>query len=68
MSAERSRRLRERRRRGVQVVAPIELTDKAIKGLLAKGYLTSNTRGGENRVKREAILEAAQEFWNDALA
>ncbi len=67
MSAERSRRLRERRRRGVLLVAPIELTDPAIGTLIAKGYLTSNTRDGEHRVKREAVLEAAQEFWNDAL-
>ena len=49
------------------MVAPIELTDPAIGTLIAKGYLTSNTRDGEHRVKREAVLEAAQEFWNDAL-
>ena len=65
--AERSQRLRNRRKRGVLMVADLEITAEHVAALIGHGYLESKTGDGETRVKREAIKEAVQEFWNDAI-
>lgn len=66
--ADRSRRYRQRRLDGVLMVTGLEITAEHVTGLIEKGYLSGATSDGETKVKKEAVIEAAQWFWNDAIA
>jgi hypothetical protein len=54
-AAERLRRHRDRRRRGMRIVG-IRLTDAAVDALVAKKYLEADKRADENAV--QAAIEA----------
>ena len=63
-SKERTQRWRERRERGVVMVAPVEVTENTIRKLIGKGYLDRGN-GVEIRLSKADIIEAVQDVWND---
>ena len=65
MSKERSKRLRDRRRRGVLLMAPIEITETGVARLIERGYLSGVTGDGEVRVKRDEVIHAVQRAFDD---
>lgn len=56
--AERTRRWRERRNRGVKMQASVEVTEEAVLALINAGRLDHRQDGGTNRVRREDVSEA----------
>ena len=62
-AAERMRVHRDRKRRGVVAVVPVEITMDAVQGMIEAGVLTTETNDqGEIRIPREEIARAVQEI------
>ncbi len=60
----RTQKWRERKERGVLMVASIEVTENTIRKLIGKGYLDRGN-GVEIRLSKADIIEAVQDAWHD---
>ena len=65
--AERMESLRERRRRGVVAVVPVEVTEKHVAALLAAGHLSYDKKGDEIRVNKAEIHAAVEAYLGELI-